>query len=202
MIKAFALTSLVGLLITSVCASAFSAPSPSNNAAIEAKVIAWRRDFHQHPELGNNEIRTAAIVTKHLQALGMEVRTGIAHTGVSGILRGAHPGPRIVLRADMDALPVKEETGLPFASKVTGTYRGQPVGVMHACGHDAHVAILMGVAEILSAKRSELTGEVMFVFQPAEEGPPEAGQAFGAALMLQQGIFAEFKPQAVFGLHV
>ena len=145
----------------------------SDHAAIAPKVIAWRRDFHQHPELGNNEVRTAAIVAKHLQALGMEVRTGIAHTGVSGILKGARPGLKIVLRADMDALPVKEETGLPFASKVTSSYRGQPVGVMHACGHDAHVAILMGVAEILSSKRSELTGEVMFVFQPAEERSEE-----------------------------
>ncbi len=170
--------------------------------AVAPKVITWRRDFHQHPELGNNEVRTAAIVAKHLQALGMEVRTGIAHTGVSGILKGARPGPKIVLRADMDALPVKEETGLPFASKVTGSYRGQPVGVMHACGHDAHVAILMGVAEILSAMRAELAGEVMFVFQPAEEGPPEVGQPFGAALMLQEGVFKNFKPDAVFGLHV
>ena len=174
----------------------------SNNTAIAPKVIAWRRDFHQHPELGNNEVRTAAIVAKHLQALGMEVRTGIAHTGVSGILKGARPGPKIVLRADMDALPVKEESGLPFASKVTSNYRGQPVGVMHACGHDAHVAILMGVAEILSSMRAELAGEVMFVFQPAEEGPPEVGQPFGAALMLQEGVFKNFKPDAVFGLHV
>jgi len=173
-----------------------------DNAAMAPKVLAWRRDFHQHPELGNNEVRTAAIVAKHLQSLGMVVRTGIAHTGVSGILKGARPGPRIVLRADMDALPVKEENDLAFASKVTSSYRGQPVGVMHACGHDAHVAILMAVAEILSAKRAGLAGEVMFVFQPAEEGPPEVGQPFGAALMLEEGVFKDFKPDAVFGLHV
>ena len=174
----------------------------AGHAAIAPKVIAWRRDFHQHPELGNHEVRTAAIVAKHLQALGMEVRTGIAHTGVSAILKGARPGPKIVLRADMDALPVKEETGLAFASTATSSYRGQPVGVMHACGHDAHVAILMGVAEILSSMRAKLAGEVMFVFQPAEEGPPDVGQPFGAALMITEGVFKNFKPDAVFGLHV
>lgn len=168
---------------------------------VGARVIEWRRDIHQHPELGNREVRTAAKVAEHLRALGMEVRTGIAHTGVTGLLRGGRPGPRIALRADMDALPVTEDTGLPFASIVTTDYRGQQVGVMHACGHDAHVAILMGVAQALSEVRDALPGEVLFVFQPAEEGPPP-GEDGGAAMMLAEGVFDDFKPQAVFGLHV
>ncbi len=168
---------------------------------LQPKMVEWRRDLHQHPELGTHEVRTAKLVADQLRALGLQPRTGIASTGVTAILKGGRPGPRIAIRADMDALPVTEQTGLPFASKVVGTYRGQPVGVMHACGHDAHVAML-GVASALAAAKDELPGEVMFMFQPAEEGPPEAGQDFGAALMLKQGIFSEFKPQAVFGLHV
>lgn len=170
--------------------------------ALQPKMVEWRRDMHQHPELGTHEVRTAKLVADQLRALGLEPRTGIASTGVTAILKGGKPGPRIAIRADMDALPVTEQTGLSFASKVVSTYRGQPVGVMHACGHDAHVAMLLGVASALAAVKDELPGEVMFVFQPAEEGPPEAGQDFGAALMLKQGIFSEFKPQAVFGLHV
>ncbi len=169
---------------------------------LQPKMVEWRRDIHQHPELGTHEVRTAKLVADQLRALGLQPRTGIASTGVTAILKGGKPGPRIAIRADMDALPVTEQTGLPFASKVMSTYRGQPVGVMHACGHDAHVAMLLGVASALAAVKDELPGEVMFVFQPAEEGPPEAGQDFGAALMLKQGIFSEFKPQAVFGLHV
>jgi amidohydrolase len=169
--------------------------------AVESRVVAWRRDIHQHPELGNREFRTAALVAEHLQGLGLEVRTGIAHTGVVGILRGGKPGPRIALRADMDALPVTEQVDLPFASRVTTEYRGQTVGVMHACGHDAHVAILMGVAEALAGMREQLTGEVMFIFQPAEEGAPE-GEEGGAELMLREGLFDDFLPAAVFGLHV
>ncbi len=195
----------LGLMLFGLAAGvmpAFADQITPDHAAMAPKVVAWRRDFHEHPELGNSEVRTAAIVAKHLQALGLVVRTGIAHTGVTGILKGARPGPRIVLRADMDALPVKEENNLAFASKVTSSYRGQPVGVMHACGHDAHVAILMAVAEILTAMRADLAGDVMFVFQPAEEGPPEVGQPFGAALMLTEGVFKDFKPDAVFGLHV
>jgi amidohydrolase len=170
-------------------------------SGVENKVLEWRRDIHQHPELGNREFRTAALVAEHLQGLGMEVRTGIAHTGVVGILRGARPGPRIALRADMDALPVTEQVDLPFASRVTTEFRGQETGVMHACGHDAHVAILMGVAEALAGMRDELPGEVMFIFQPAEEGAPE-GEEGGAALMLREGLFDGFQPAAVFGLHV
>ena len=171
-------------------------------AALQQKVVTWRRDLHQHPELGNREFRTAALVAKHLRALGLsDVRTGVAHTGVTAVLKGGKPGPRIALRADMDGLPVTEETGLPFASKVKSTYNGDTVGVMHACGHDAHVAILMGVAEALAGMRKDLAGEVLFVFQPAEEGPPD-GEEGGAEEMLKQGLFRDFKPEAVFGLHV
>ena len=170
-------------------------------ASVDAQVVAWRRDIHQHPELGNREQRTAALVAAHLQKLGLEVRTGVAHTGVVGILRGARPGKRIAIRADMDALPVTEQVDLPFASKATTEYRGQATGVMHACGHDAHTAILMGVAQALASRRRELAGEVMFIFQPAEEGPPE-GEDGGASLMLKEGLFSAFRPDAVFGLHV
>ena len=165
------------------------------------KVVAWRRDLHQHPELGNRETRTAALVAEHLRELGLEPTTGIATTGVTAVLKGGKPGPRIALRADMDALPVTETSGLPFASKATSTYRGEAVGVMHACGHDAHTSVLMGVAEALVAMRDELPGEVLFVFQPAEEGPPD-GEKGGAKEMLAQGVFRDFKPDAVFGLHV
>ncbi len=170
-------------------------------AAVDEKVVEWRRDIHQHPELGNREFRTAKLVAEHLRALGMEVRTEVAHTGVVGILRSGKPGPRIALRADMDALPVTERTDVPFASKVTTEFRGQTTGVMHACGHDAHVAILMGVAEALAGQRDELSGEVMFIFQPAEEGAPE-GEEGGAGLMIREGLFKDFKPESVFGLHV
>jgi amidohydrolase len=171
-------------------------------ARVDGKVQAWRRDIHQHPELGNREVRTAKLVADHLRALGFEdVRTGIATTGVTAVLRGGKPGPRIALRADMDALPVTERSDLPFASRATSTFRGEAVGVMHACGHDAHVGILLGVAEALASIKAELPGEILFIFQPAEEGPPD-GEEGGAEEMLAQGIFDRFKPQAVFGLHV
>jgi len=196
---------MAGLVCTGLLFGPMAAAQPRDlqglSAAVDAKVLEWRRDIHQHPELGNREFRTAALVAAHLQALGMEVRTGVAHTGVVGILRGAKPGPRLALRADMDALPVTEAVDLPFASKVTTEFRGQTTGVMHACGHDAHVAILMGVAEVLAGQRETLAGEVMFIFQPAEEGPPE-GEEGGALLMLKEGLFADFKPAAVLGLHV
>ncbi len=169
--------------------------------AVMPKVVAWRRDIHQHPELANREFRTAALVAGHLEELGMEVRTEIAHTGVVGILRGGSPGPVVALRADMDALPVTEQTDLPFASTVRTTYLGQEVGVMNACGHDLHVAILMGVAEVLAGMREDLTGTVMFVFQPAEEGAPP-GEEGGAELMLREGLFDDPRPDAIFGLHV
>ncbi len=168
---------------------------------LQAQVVEWRRDLHMHPELGNRETRTAGVIADHLRSLGLEPRTGIATTGVTAVLKGGRPGPRIALRADMDALPVTERTGLPFASKATATFRGETTGVMHACGHDAHTAILMGVAQALVAMREELAGEVLFVFQPAEEGPPD-GEEGGAEEMLAQGLFEDFRPDAVFGLHV
>ena len=170
--------------------------------AVEAAVIAWRRDLHQHPELGNREFRTAAVVAEHLRALGLdEVRTGVAHTGVVGLLKGALPGPVVALRADMDGLPVHEQVDLPFASKARGQWNGEEVGVMHACGHDCHVAILMGVAQILAGLRGQLRGSVKFIFQPAEEMPPE-GEDGGAKMMIAEGALEKPMPSAIFGLHV
>ena len=168
---------------------------------VESKVIAWRRDFHQHPELSNREVRTSKIVAEHLKNLGLDVRTGVAHTGVVAVLRGGKPGPVVALRADMDALPVVEEVDLPFASKERTTFNGQEVGVMHACGHDTHTAMLMGVAEVLSGMRADLPGTVKFIFQPAEEGAP-AGEEGGAGLMIKEGALQNPKPDAIFGLHV
>ncbi|MHA6204819.1 amidohydrolase [Dyella soli] len=165
------------------------------------QVTAWRRDIHQHPELGNRETRTSAMVAAQLKKLGMEVHTGIAHTGVVGILKGGRPGPKLAIRADMDALPVTEQVDLPFASKAKGEYRGKQTGVMHACGHDAHTAMLLGLATTLAGMRKDLPGEVMFVFQPAEEGAPP-GEQGGASLMLKEGVFRDFKPDAMFGMHV
>lgn len=169
--------------------------------ALKDQVITWRRDFHEHPELGNHEVRTSAIVAKHLQSLGIEVQTGVATTGVVGILKGAKPGPVIALRADMDGLPVVERTPVPFASKVKTTYKGQEVGVMHACGHDTHVAILMAVAQVLSSMKSELHGTVKFIFQPAEEGV-EPGQKGGAEEMVKQGVLENPTVDVIFGLHI
>ena len=165
------------------------------------KVVEWRHDLHQFPELSNREFKTSKKVENHLRSLGLEVTTGIAHTGVVAILKGGKPGPLVALRADMDGLPVTEMTGLSFASAQTDTYNGQEVGVMHACGHDAHVAILMGVAEFLTSVRDELAGSVMFIFQPAEEGAP-VGEEGGAKLMLKEGIWKINKPDVIFGLHV
>jgi amidohydrolase len=170
-------------------------------AGVEKRVVAWRRDIHEHPELSNREFRTARLVARHLEDLGFEVRHGVAHTGVVGVLRGGHPGPTVALRADMDALPVTEEVDLPFASKVRATYLGREVGVMHACGHDAHTAILLGVADVLAGLRERLPGTVVFLFQPAEEGAPP-GEEGGARLMLAEGAFDDPRPDAVFGLHV
>ncbi|WP_332771460.1 amidohydrolase [Phenylobacterium sp.] len=182
------------------------APQPYDTAvfaaakALQPKVIAWRRDFHEHPELGNSEVRTAKIVADHLRKLGFEVRTGVGKTGVVGILKGGKPGKVVALRADMDALPVAEQTGLAFASKVTAQYNGQTVPVMHACGHDSHVAILMGAAEVLAGMKDQIEGTVVFVFQPAEEGPP-AGEEGGATLMVKEGVLKSPKVDAIFGLH-
>jgi len=170
-------------------------------AALEGRVIEWRRDFHRHPELANRENRTSSKVAEHLRALGLEVRTGVAHTGVVAIIQGQLPGPTVLLRADMDALPVTEKTDLPFRSTATGEFRGRSVGVMHACGHDAHTAILMGVAEVLVRFRDRLPGKVLLVFQPAEEGAPE-GERGGAPLMLDEGLLELAMPDAAFALHV
>jgi amidohydrolase len=175
-------------------------------ALIEGKLIAWRRDIHQHPELGDQETRTSGIVADHLRSLGLEVRTGVARTGVIAVLKGARPGPTVALRADMDALPVKEPEGLPFASRARSQYLGKEVDVMHACGHDAHTAMLMATAEVLTSLKDQLPGTVQFIFQPAEEGsslyPSSSSESSGAKLMVKEGIFAETKPDAVFGLHV
>ena len=174
-----------------------------NTAAdkIEQKSIAWRRDIHQNPELGNNEFRTAKLIADHLRSLGIDVKEGVGKTGVVGVLKGAKPGPCIALRADMDGLPVVERVNLPFASKVKSIYNGKEVGVMHACGHDTHVAILMSVAEILVGMKNELKGTVKFVFQPAEEGPPE-GEEGGAPLMIKEGALENPKVDVMFGLHI
>ncbi len=168
---------------------------------VARRVVTWRRDFHAHPELSNREFRTSARAAEVLRSLGLRVRTGIAATGVVGVLEGGRPGPTVALRADMDALPVTEQTGLPFASEIRTTYLGREVGVMHACGHDAHTAMLLGAAEVLSGVRAELPGSVLFVFQPAEEGAPP-GEEGGARRMLAEGAFADPRPIAVFGLHV
>lgn len=168
---------------------------------IEQDVIRWRRNFHQHPELGNREIRTSGVVAEHLRSLGIEVRTGIAETGVVGVLRGRETGPVIALRADMDALPVVEEVDVPFASRARAVFEGQDVGVMHACGHDAHTAILMGTASVLATRREQIRGAVKFLFQPAEEGPPE-GEEGGAERMVKEGALEDPRPDAIFGLHV
>jgi amidohydrolase len=168
---------------------------------IEAKVLEWRRDFHANPELGNRETRTAGIVARHLQSLGMEVKTGVATTGVVAVLKGAKPGPVVALRADMDALPVTERGNLPFKSTVTTQYAGQEVGVMHACGHDSHTAILMGVAEVLAGMKADLKGTVKFIFQPAEEGAP-AGEEGGAEVMVREGVLDNPKVDVIFGLHI
>ena len=168
---------------------------------VEQKVIDWRRDIHQNPELGNREFRTAALVAKHLQSLGIEVQTKVGITGVVGVLKGGQPGPVVALRADMDALPVLERTPVSFASKATTVYDGKETAVMHACGHDSHVAILMGVAEILSGMQKELKGTVKFIFQPAEEGAPK-GEEGGAELMVKEGALNNPKVDVIFGLHI
>lgn len=169
--------------------------------AIESKVIEWRRYFHQHPELSNREFKTSEKIAKHLKDLGIEVQTKVAHTGVVGILKGNRPGKVIALRADMDALPVTERSDLPFKSKVTSEFLDEKVGVMHACGHDTHIAILMGVAEILAKNKDKIKGTVKFIFQPAEEGPPP-GEEGGAPLMIKEGVLKNPDVDAIFGLHI
>ena len=203
--KALVRTKLIPLacLLATAASAQKTTPAAIDAAVnkIESKTIAWRRDLHQHPELGNREVRTAKIIADHLRSLGLEVKEGVAHTGVVGILKGAKPGPVIGLRADMDGLPVTERVAIPFASKEKAQYNGQEVGVMHACGHDTHVAILMATAEVLSGMKGELAGTVKFVFQPAEEGAP-AGEEGGAALMVKEGVLDNPKVDAMFGLHI
>ncbi len=182
-------------------ASALRAELERRAQDVEPRVLAWRRDIHAHPELSNREVRTGGLVAEHLEALGLEVRRDVAHTGVVAVLEGGRPGPVVALRADMDALPVTEAVDLPFASEVRTTYLGREVGVMHACGHDAHTAILMGVAEVLAGARERLPGRVLFLFQPAEEGAPP-GEEGGARLMLAEGAFDDPRPEAVLALHV
>lgn len=168
---------------------------------IEAKVIEWRRHFHENPELSNREFETAKYVENHLRKLGLEVQTGVAHTGVIGILKTGKPGPTVALRGDMDALPVTERVDIPFASKVTSEYLGTKVGVMHACGHDTHVAMLMGAAEILTEMKDQLSGTIVFIFQPAEEGAPP-GEEGGAELMVKEGVLSKNEVDVIFGLHI
>ncbi len=186
---------------TTVAQSVLTRQIEAQIAELEPRVIAWRRDIHEHPELGNREFRTAALVADHLRSLGIEVETEVAHTGVVGVLRGGQPGPVVLLRADMDGLPVTERVDVPFASKVTTVYNGAQVGVMHACGHDTHVAILLGAATVLAEMRDELPGTVKFMFQPAEEGAPE-GEDGGAELMVRQNILANPDVDAAFALHI
>lgn len=192
---------LLFLPLASVGQTKLHAQIDQKASALESQVIEWRRDFHKHPELGNQEFRTAKIVADHLRSLGMEVTENVAVTGVVGILRGGKPGPMVALRADMDALPVAERNDLPFRSVNTGTYNGQETGIMHACGHDSHVAILMGVAEVLAGMKKQLEGSVKFIFQPAEEGIYEPGvTTFGAKQMVEEGVMTDV--DAIFGLHI
>ncbi len=193
-----------------MCLGVFAIPAVAKDLSAEIaaaadkinpQVIKWRRHFHEHPELSNREFKTAEMVAGHLRRLGLEVRTGVAKTGVIGILKGAEPGPVIGLRADMDALPVKERVDIPFASKVTADYLGTMVPVMHACGHDTHIAILMGAAEVLAGMKDKLKGTVVFIFQPAEEGPP-GDEEGGAELMVKEGVMDNPKIDAIFGLHI
>ena len=170
-------------------------------AAQQEQVVQWRRWFHTNPELSNREVKTAEYIAQQLRDMGLEPKTGIAHNGIVALIEGGLPGPMVAIRSDMDGLPVTEETGLPFASKAKGEYNGQQVGVMHACGHDAHMTMLLGAANVLNSMKAELPGSVMLIFQPAEEGPPP-GEKGGASLMLEEGIWAQRKPEAIFGIHV
>jgi amidohydrolase len=200
---------LLTLLILSGPAGGQTPSTPSGGAgldalitAIEPELITWRRHLHQNPELSNREVKTAAYVAERLKSFGLEPQTGIAKTGVVAILKGSRPGPVVALRADMDGLPVREETSVPFASKATGEYEGNTVGVMHACGHDTHVAILLATARVLTQMRDRLPGTVKFIFQPAEEGAPAGERPAGAELMVKEGVMTNPKVDAVFGLHV
>ncbi|MEX1220747.1 MAG: amidohydrolase [Idiomarina sp.] len=197
-----------GVLALAIGSSVFAYTSPalaqdkaSVSNQLEQQVIEWRRDFHQYPELSNREFKTAEKIAEHLKSLGLEVETGIAHTGVVALLKGGKPGPTIAMRADIDALPVVERTDVPFKSEVTSEYRGNEVGVMHACGHDTHIAMLLGAATYLTENRENVRGDILFIFQPAEEGAPE-GEEGGAELMLKEGLFTKYEPEAAFGIHI
>lgn len=192
---------VAGVALQSQAQAPLSKELEARITAIEPQVIAWRRDIHQHPELGNREFRTARLVADHLRSLGIDVQTEVAHTGVVGVLKGGRPGPVVLLRADMDGLPVTERVDVPYASKVTTEYNGETVGVMHACGHDTHVAILMGAATVLAGMKDELPGTVKLMFQPAEEGAPE-GEDGGAELMVREGILTNPDVDAAFALHI
>src|SRR6187402_391082 len=201
-------TLLITVLSILILENAFAQMSAKLQAKIdqqaqemEMKVIEWRRHFHQNPELSNREVKTAAMVADHLKKLGIEIQTGVAHTGVVGLMKTGKPGPVIALRADMDALPVTERNSLPFASKEKAVFNDQETGVMHACGHDSHVAILMGVAEILAKNKGELKGTIKFIFQPAEEGAPK-GEEGGAGLMVKEGVLTNPNVEVIFGMHI
>ena len=191
----------IALLLFGSFAMAQSSGLEKDYSAIESKVVEWRREIHQNPELSNREFKTAEKIAKHLKSLGIEVQTGVAHTGVVGVLKGGQDGKVVALRADIDALPVMERNDLPFKSNVTSEFLGEKVGVMHACGHDTHTAILMGVAEILSKNKDKIKGTVKFIFQPAEEGPPP-GEEGGALLMVKEGVLKNPDVDAIFGLHI
>ena len=198
---ALLLASCISLMVLNAQKTTIESQIESAVKKIEPKCIAWRRDFHEHPELSNGEIRTAKMIADYLRSLGIEVKENVAKTGVVGVLRGGKEGPVIGLRADMDGLPVTERVNIPFASRVKSTFNGQDVGVMHACGHDTHVAMLMSVAEILSGMKQDLAGTVKFIFQPAEEGPP-IGEEGGAPLMIKEGVLENPKVNVMFGLHI
>ncbi|MBV6647287.1 MAG: amidohydrolase, partial [Cyclobacteriaceae bacterium] len=197
------LTPLAMSIVLVVCAQPGKLTQKAKSIAteLEPKVIDWRHDFHQNPELSNREFETGKKIAAHLETLGMQVQTGVAKTGVVGILKGGKPGPVIGLRADIDALPVTERVDIPWASKATTTYNELPTGVMHACGHDTHIAIMMGVAEALSKMKKDLKGTVKFIFQPAEEGPPP-GEEGGAKLMVKEGVLKDPDVDVIFGLHI
>lgn len=199
--RTFALLCLSFVATLNLSANDMSRDIDASTAKIMTKLVEWRRHLHQYPELGNSEVKTAKYVEDHLRRLGFEVRTGIAKTGVVGILKGGQPGPVIGLRADMDGLPVTERNSLPFASKEVTEFNGQKTGIMHACGHDTHVAMLMGAAEVLAGMKDKIKGTVVFIFQPAEEGPP-AGEEGGAPLMVKEGVLENPKIDAIFGIHV
>ena len=199
--KKFLFIAAACLLTTSAHAGITAEEIDQSAAAIQPQVVEWRRWFHQNPELSNREFNTAAKIAEILREMGLEPKTGIAHTGVIATIEGGLPGPLVAIRTDIDGLPVEEQTGLPYASTERAEYNGQDVGVMHACGHDAHMAMVLGAAKILNDMKAELAGSVMLIFQPAEEGPP-MGEDGGASMMLDEGIFEERMPAAVFGMHV